>query len=297
MVGCAVAHIIDGKAIAEEIHRDVARSVAEWRRAGRGVKLVCVMAGQPDAGTTFSRSQAARCQQAGIDFQLLQLPADSGAAALQAAIDGLNRDRSVTGIMLNLPLPAGIDPARLQYAIDPFKDVEGVNPANIGFVFYGRPIIAPCTALSILEILRKGARPLRGQHVVIVGQGAVVGRPVTLLLLQELATVTACHKATLDLAAHTRQADVLIVAAGQPGLITAAMVKPGAVVIDAGINHVADAGGGTRLTGDVDFDAVKDVAGAITPVPGGVGPITVAILLRNAMEAARKQTAQAGAST
>ncbi len=169
--------------------------------------------------------------------------------------------------------------------------MEGVNPANIGFVFYGRPIIAPCTALSVLEILKHLGQTFEGLDVVIVGQGAIVGRPITLFLLQELATVTACHKATRDLKRHTAQADVLIVAVGKPGLITGDMVRKGAVVIDVGINRIKEPDGATRIVGDVDFDSVNPVASVLTRVPGGVGPVTVSILLRNTVQAAREQLA------
>ena len=195
--------------------------------------------------------------------------------------------------MLHLPLPAGIDTPAMQYRIDPYKDVEGVNPANIGMVFYGQPIIAPCTALAVVHLIGQTPIELRGAEAVVVGQGAVVGLPISVFLVQHLATVTACNAYTRDLAAHTRRADLLVVAAGKAGLITADHVKPGAVVIDVGINRIKeiDAAGKsiTRTVGDVDFASVCETAGAITPVPGGVGPVTVAVLLRNTVEAARKQ--------
>ncbi len=286
-----MARLIDGTAIAAEIRKQITRDVAKIESQGETVDLVSVLVGQPEAGEIYSRSQERNCQEVGIKFERKSLPEDSSLAQVKAAIDQLNRDATINGIMLNLPLPPGMSESEVQYYIDPYKDVEGVNPANIGFVFYGRPIIAPCTALSVLEILNHLGQNFEGKDVVIVGQGAIVGRPITLFLLQEMATVTACHKATRDLKRHTSHADILIVAVGQPGLITGDMVKPGAVVIDVGINRVRRSGEETRIVGDVDFESVARVASVLTPVPGGVGPVTVAILLRNTVEAARKQLA------
>lgn len=288
-----MARLIDGTAIAAEIREQITRDVEKIESQGETVDLVSVLVGQPEAGEIYSRSQERNCQEVGIKFERKSLPKDSSLAQVKVAIDQLNQDATINGIMLNLPLPPGMSESEVQYYIDPYKDVEGVNPANIGFVFYGRPIIAPCTALSVLEILNHLGQNFEGKDVVIVGQGAIVGRPITLFLLQEMATVTACHKATRDLKRHTSHADILIVAVGQPGLITGDMVKPGAVVIDVGINRVRRSGAGeeTRIVGDVDFESVARVASVLTPVPGGVGPVTVAILLRNTVEAARKQLA------
>ncbi len=286
-----MARLIDGKAIAAEIREQVRRAVAELEAQSESVNLVSVLVGKPEAGEIYSRSQARRCQEVGIDFELKSLPEDSSLADVKASIDQLNQDPAINGIMLNLPLPSGMNESEVQYYIDPYKDVEGVNPANIGFVFYGRPIIAPCTALSVLEILNHLGQKFEGRDVVIVGQGAIVGRPITLFLLQEMATVTACHEATGDLKQHTSQADILIVAVGKPGLIIGDMVKKGAVVIDVGISRIKDPGGETKLVGDVDFESVNPVASVLTPVPGGVGPVTVSILLRNTVEAAKKQLA------
>jgi methylenetetrahydrofolate dehydrogenase (NADP+)/methenyltetrahydrofolate cyclohydrolase len=210
-----------------------------------------------------------------------------------AKIDRLNADPSVTGIILQLPLPEHIDTAAAQYRVDPYKDVEGVNPANIGWLFYREPIIAPCTALAVNEMVRRSGTTVRGAAAVVVGQSRIVGKPITMFLLDQMATVTGCHIATRDLAAHTRAADILVVAVGKPQLIGRDHVKPGAVVIDVGINRVREKSpdGKTvrRTVGDVDFDAVSQIASAITPVPGGIGPLTVAMLLRNTVEAACKQ--------
>ena len=287
-----MAQLIDGKAIAAEIRAQVKGGVADLQAQGQTVKLVSVLVGKPEAAEIYSQSQARCCAEVGMQFELQSLPETETLSEIKSAIEKLNRDPTVNGIMLNLPLPLGMNESEVQYYIDPYKDVEGVNPANIGFVFYGRPIIAPCTALSVLEILKHLGQTFEGRDVVIVGQGAIVGRPITLFLLQEMATVTACHEATRDLRRHTAQADVLIVAVGKPGLITGDMIKKGAVVIDIGINRIKEPGGETRIVGDVDFDSVNPVASVLTPVPGGVGPVTVSILLRNTVQAAREQLAR-----
>lgn len=290
------ASIIDGKQVADRIRDEVRTQVEAFADQGRRLKLTALIIGEPPATLVYARSQARQCEAVGIDYQLISLPVECTADCLARHVDELNRDPSVTGIMLNLPLPSWIDTAAMQYRIDPYKDVEGVNPANIGLVFYGQPIIAPCTALAVVELLKETKIALRGIHAVVVGQGAIVGRPIGVFLVQGDATVTACNEFTPDLGRHTRSADLLVVAAGRPGLITADDVKPGALVIDVGINRVktTDAAGceTVKTVGDVDFDAVSQVAAAITPVPGGVGPVTVTMLLRNTVEAARKQLAR-----
>ncbi len=290
------ATIIDGNLIAERIRSEVRRQVQTLASQGRRLKLAAVLVGETPASLVYARSQARQCEALAIDYQLVQLPADSTAEQIGRTVEQLNADPSVTGIMLHLPLPEGIDTPALQYRIDPYKDVEGVNPANIGLVFYGEPIIAPCTALAVVELVSETRMELRGARAVVVGQGAIVGRPVSLFLIQREATVTACHEATRDLPGHTRQADLLIVAVGKPGLIQREHVKPGAVVIDVGINRiqVPDADGNmiSKTVGDVDFEGVREIARAISPVPGGVGPVTVTMLLRNTVEAARKQMAR-----
>jgi methylenetetrahydrofolate dehydrogenase (NADP+)/methenyltetrahydrofolate cyclohydrolase len=284
------ATLIDGRAIAARIRRHTVEQVHELRAQGIELRLDAIMVGDPDAGAIYARSQEARCREAGIAYQLHTLRADTTPQQICGLIQQLNQDPRVTGIMLNLPLPEHIDTPAMQYCIDPYKDVEGVNPANIGLLFYDCPIIAPCTALAAMEILKEALVEPRGLDAVVVGQGAIAGRPVSLFLLQQMATVTSCHKATRDLPAHTRAADVLIVAVGKPELIGREHVKPGAIVIDVGINRVPGAApGAERIVGDVNFDEVRQVASAITPVPGGVGPVTVAILLRSVVEAARQQ--------
>lgn len=287
------ARVIDGNQLANRIQAETREQVERMRGQGRALKLVAVLVGEPAASILYARSQARQCEKMGIAYELVQLPVECDAPCVLERLDELNADRSVTGIMLHMPLPPWINPHEMQYRIDPYKDVEGVNPANIGMVFYNHPIIAPCTALAVIEIINETQMPLRGARAVVVGQGAIVGRPISVLLAQREATVTACNEFTPDLAAQTREADVLVVAAGKPGLIRAEHVKPGAVVVDVGINRIqcTDLEGRTvsKTVGDVDFESVQPVAGAITPVPGGVGPMTVTMLLRNTVEAARIQ--------
>ncbi|MGD8453677.1 MAG: bifunctional 5,10-methylenetetrahydrofolate dehydrogenase/5,10-methenyltetrahydrofolate cyclohydrolase [Phycisphaerae bacterium] len=290
------AEILDGAAYAAEIRADVTRAVARYNAEHGQVKLCAVLVGSDAGGRLYADRQRKLSTVVGVEYELCELPGDVAQADLLAEIDRLNADPTVTGIILQLPLPPELDTAAAQYRIDPYKDVEGVNPANIGWLFYREPIIAPCTALAVSELVRRSRVTVRGAHAVVVGQSRIVGKPATLILLDQMATVTACHIATRDLAAETRRADILVVAVGQPHLISAAHVKPGAVVIDVGINRVMqpDASGKPvrRTVGDVDFAAVAPLAGAITPVPGGVGPVTVAMLLRNTIEAARKQLAR-----
>jgi len=283
------AKIIDGKALGRKIKAEAATMVAQLKVQGIAVTLDAVMVGDPAAGGIYARSQQRRCQDVGIEYRLHTLGESATEKDIRNLLRDLNEDESVTGILLNLPLPDGIDTAAMQYYIDPYKDVEGVNPANIGLLFYDNPIIAPCTALAVMEILREGGIDPRGMDAVVVGQGAIAGKPISLFLLHEMATVTNCHIETRDLGAHTRNADLLVVAVGKPGLITSEHVKPGAVVIDVGINSITGADGQKQIVGDVAFDEVCEQAAVITPVPGGVGPVTVAILLRSAAEAARKQ--------
>ncbi len=285
------ARVIDGNGLAERIKQETALAVRTLAERGVTVTLAAVMVGDPAAGEIYARSQRRRCQEVGISYRLHTLGGDAREADVRSVLRELSDDPAVTGILLNLPLPAGLDTAALQYCIDPYKDVEGVNPANIGLLFYDTPIIAPCTALAVLEILQEAGVDPRGLEAVVVGQGPIAGRPVSLFLLQKMATVACCHVATRDLYQHTRRADLLIIAVGKPGLIRAEHVKPGAVVIDVGINRVPAPDGQTKVVGDADFEGVSRVAGVITPVPGGVGPVTVAILLRSATQAARQQLA------
>ncbi|MGH7213976.1 MAG: bifunctional 5,10-methylenetetrahydrofolate dehydrogenase/5,10-methenyltetrahydrofolate cyclohydrolase [Tepidisphaeraceae bacterium] len=280
------ATIIDGAALANRTKADVARRVAELAALGRRVHLTAILVGSTPAGEMYAQRQGESCRAVGIDYELRKLPADSDPKSVAQTIHALNRDPSVTGIMLHLPLPKHLDETEMQYQIDPLKDVEGVNPANIGYVVYRHTLIAPCTALSAVELIKSTGVPIRGADACVVGASAIAGKPAALLLTEEMATVTLCHIATRDLAAHTRRADIVVVAVGKPNLIGAEHVRDGAVVIDIGINRVTLPDGTKKTVGDVDFEAVKEKAGHLTPVPGGVGPMTVAMLLQNTLRSA-----------
>ena len=287
------AQVLDGSSIAAEIRNDVEARIAAHTVHHGPIRLCAILIGHDRGAHIYAESQRKRCLQAGVQHELIELPDDTTQAQLLDRIDELNADATVTGIMLQLPLPEHIDPAAAQYRIDPYKDVEGVNPANIGWLFYDDPILAPCTALATMEFIKRSGFAVRGAEAVVVGQSRVVGKPISMFLGTQMATVAGCHIETRDLKLHTRRADILVVAVGKPHIIGAAHVKPGALVIDVGINSIktTNENGQTvrKTVGDVDFDAVKDIAAAITPVPGGVGPVTVAMLLKNVSEAAQKQ--------
>ncbi len=287
------ARILDGNAVAEDLRNQIGARIAEFTLRHGPIRLAAILVGDDRAARIYADSQRKRCLQAGIHHELIELPDTISQPELLARIDGLNADPAYHGIMLQLPLPIGIDAAVAQYRIDPYKDVEGVNPANIGWLFYDEPILAPCTALAALELIARSGAAVRGADAVVIGQSRIVGRPIAAFLTSQMATVTACHIATRDVASHARRADILVVAVGRPRLVGAEYVKPGAVIIDVGINSIREKGpdGAERrvTVGDVDFAAVEPLAGAITPVPGGVGPVTVAMLLRNTVEAAEKQ--------
>ena len=280
------ARIIDGSALAAALREEVAERVRRLSEKGRDVHLTAVLVGSTPAGELYAQRQREACEAVGISYELRTLPADVAHAGLAQTIQQLNRDPSVSGIMLHLPLPRHLDATEMQYQIDPFKDVEGVNPANIGYVVYGHTRIAPCTALAVIELIKTTGVPLRGAEAVVVGASEIAGKPIALLLTEQMATVTLCHIATRDLAQHTRRAQVLICAAGVAGLIKGNDVSEGAVVIDVGINRITLADGTKKTVGDVEFDSVKERAGWITPVPGGVGPMTVAMLLKNTLRSA-----------
>jgi methylenetetrahydrofolate dehydrogenase (NADP+) / methenyltetrahydrofolate cyclohydrolase len=285
------AKLIDGKSLSSAIRQRVAAGVAELRAQDKPVRLVALLVGDNPAAQVYAENQSKTCAQVGIDYRLHRLPASTSADELAEVIHALNCDPAVTGIFLHSPLPNGLDLQHAQYQIDILKDVEGVNPANIGHVVYGHTIIAPCTALAVVELIDSTGINLQGADVTVVGASRLVGRPLSLLLTERNATVTLCHIFTRDTPAACRNADVIVVAVGKPCLLHAEHIKPGAVVIDVGINRVqiTDAFGKTteKTVGDVDFDAVRQVAGHITPVPGGVGPMTVAMLLRNTLRSAR----------
>jgi methylenetetrahydrofolate dehydrogenase (NADP+)/methenyltetrahydrofolate cyclohydrolase len=277
------AKIIDGVVLAERVKQDVAARV---RALPRPVHLVAILVGATPGGELYAQRQGDACRALGIEYDLVSLPDDVTQKDVKREIRRLNADVGVTGIMMHLPLPAHLDAPRLQYEIDVVKDVEGVNPANIGYVVYGHTVIAPCTALSVIELIKSTGVELRGAEATVVGASQIVGKPVSLLLTEQMATVSLCHIATKDLKDHTRRADVLVVAAGKAGLITADHVREGAVVVDVGINRIVQPDGTKKTVGDVDFDTVRQKAGHITPVPGGVGPMTVAMLLKNTLRSA-----------
>jgi methylenetetrahydrofolate dehydrogenase (NADP+)/methenyltetrahydrofolate cyclohydrolase len=281
-----MAMLIDGAAHAQRIREQVKTRTAEHAAAGRRVHLVAILVGSTPAGELYAQRQKETCATVGIGYELVTLPADATFDDVAGTIERLNRDLSVTGIMLHLPLPGHLDATELQYKIDVVKDVEGVNPANIGYVVYGHTLIAPCTALAAVELIKTTGVELRGAEAVVVGASEIAGKPIALLLAEQMSTVTVCHIATRDVSAHTRRADIVVVAVGKPNLITAEHVREGAIVIDVGINRVKLADGTSKTVGDVDFEAVAPKAAHITPVPGGVGPMTVAILLRNTLRSA-----------
>ncbi|MGB7159293.1 MAG: bifunctional 5,10-methylenetetrahydrofolate dehydrogenase/5,10-methenyltetrahydrofolate cyclohydrolase [Tepidisphaeraceae bacterium] len=277
------AKIIDGLALAERIKQDVAVRV---RALPKPVHLVAILVGATSAGELYAQRQGDACRALGIGYDLVKLPESATQKDVKREIRRLNDDPGVTGIMMHLPLPDHLDAPRLQYEIDVVKDVEGVNPANIGYVVYGHTVIAPCTALSVIELIKSTGAQIRGAEATVVGASQIVGKPVSLLLTEQMATVSLCHIATKDLREHTRRAEILVVAVGKAGLISADHVREGAVVIDVGINRITLADGTKKTVGDVDFEAVKERAGHITPVPGGVGPTTVAMLLKNTLRSA-----------
>lgn len=280
--------LLDGRDLAERIRADFAPRLDRLVARGHLPRLVVVEVGENQAARSYIRGQRRGADAWGIEFDLRTLPASTDEKGVRRVLRELNADPRVTGILLAMPLPAGLGARALQQTIRPAKDVEGVHPENLGGCLYGRYGLLPCTALAAMALLEDSGTDLRGKEAVVVGHSEIVGKPVALLLLAQDATVTVCHKDTRDLAAHTRRADVVVVAVGKPNLIRADMVKPGALIIDIGINAVPDAEdpGRMRLVGDVDFDAVAPIAGAITPVPGGVGPVTVAMLMRNTLLAA-----------
>lgn len=293
------AQLLDGAPLAAAMRQELARDVAALKAQGRTLCLAALLVGRQPESLLHVNSQRRTCTETGMEFRLEELPDTVTHPALIHALERLNQDAGVHGIILQMPLPARLDPQLAQRAIDPRKDAEGVHPLNLGLILYGATQRAPCTAIAAYHLIKSVAADLYGKEAVVVGHSQIVGRPITLLLLHDFCTVTTCHVATQDLSSHTRRADILVVAVGKPGLITAEMVKPGAIVVDVGVNRVpvTDADGRPVLgptgkpkhktVGDVDFPSVSQVAGWITPVPGGVGPLTVAMLLRNVVEAAK----------
>ena len=277
------AKILDGKALAASMRIDLNQRVDALVRRGVKPGLAVILAGDDPASKVYVRNKTRACEEVGVRSQQIDYPASVTQAELIARISKLNADPAVHGILVQLPLPKHVDSARVLAAVAPEKDVDGFHELNLGALLAGRPRVVPCTPAGVMRLLEHAGVPLAGRHAVVIGRSNIVGKPVALLLLQKDASVTICHSKTKNLAEISRQADVLIAAVGHAKLVTASMVKPGACVIDVGMNRLPDG----KLAGDVDFETVKEVAGAITPVPGGVGPMTIAMLLENCVESCR----------
>jgi len=282
------ASIIDGAALARSIRGEVAQRAAAL--AGRGIRpgLAVILVGDDAASSVYVRNKVKDCEESGIRSVLDHLPAATSEDTLLARVRELNADPTIHGVLVQLPLPAHIQERRVIETIAPEKDVDGFHVSNAGALMTGTPRFLPCTPYGVMKMLEAAGVGLAGAEAVVVGRSNIVGKPQAMLLLQQHATVTICHSRTRDLAAHTRRADVLVAAVGRARMITGDMIKPGAVVIDVGMNRIPDGPNAGKLCGDVDFDSAKEVAGAITPVPGGVGPMTRAMLLVNTMEAAER---------
>ncbi|MDR6224648.1 bifunctional methylenetetrahydrofolate dehydrogenase/methenyltetrahydrofolate cyclohydrolase FolD [Desmospora profundinema] len=279
--------VIDGKQIAKEIRLELKEEVERLTRLNVRPGLAVILVGEDPASQTYVRGKVRACEEVGIYSEFIQLPAETSEKDLLARIDRLNRDAAIHGILVQLPLPKQISPDRVIAAIDPEKDVDGFHPIQAGRLLTGLDAYLPCTPHGILQLLKRTGISLEGKHAVVVGRSNIVGKPVSLLLQRENATVTMCHSRTKDLSYHTRQADILIAAVGRYHIIGAEHVKEGAVVIDVGMNRSPEG----KLAGDVDFEAVRTLASHITPVPGGVGPMTIAMLLHNTIRSAERMAA------
>jgi methylenetetrahydrofolate dehydrogenase (NADP+)/methenyltetrahydrofolate cyclohydrolase len=288
------AEILRGKPIADKIKEQILKEVEVLKTKGVEPFLVAVLVGENAASKFYTDFQKKNSEQLGIKYELKELPAETTQGELIKCIEDLNNDKAVSGIILQLPLPAQIEAREVQWKIAYLKDIEGVTPHNAGLVSFGKPILAPCTAVGAYELVKSTGIDLTGKEVVVIGHSDIVGKPAALLHLNDLATVTVCHIGTAKAGKtpeHVKRAEVLIVAVGVPGLIKGDWIKPGAIVIDVGINEVDDPAnpGKKKIVGDVEFDKAVEVAGIITPVPGGSGTVTTAILLRNVVEAAKWQ--------
>ena len=283
------AQIIDGNALSRQLRLQVAQRAAALRARGITPGLAVVLVGDNPASQVYVRNKVKACEDNGLFSVLDKYPATLSEADLLTSIDALNNDVAVHGILVQLPLPAHIDAQKVIEAIAPGKDVDGFHVASAGALMVGQPGFWPCTPYGCMKMLESIGYNLQGKHAVVIGRSNIVGKPMALMLLQKNATVTVCHSATVDLKAMTLQADVIVAAVGKRNVLTADMVKPGAVVIDIGMNRIPDGETGAgKLCGDVDFDGVSQVAGYITPVPGGVGPMTITMLLVNTLAAAER---------
>jgi len=274
------AQLLDGRQIAKRM-RERLREVRD-AFGDSAVRLVSLEVGQNPAAAVYVRNQQRAAAEVGIDMEIVNLPVTTSEDELLATIAELNSREDVSGMLVQRPMPPGIDPRTVQMAIDPKKDVEGMHPANMGTILYKEPMLPPCTAAAAQQLIMETGMDLRGSETVVVGHSEIVGKPIAVLLLHHLSTVTVCHIGTKNLIEHTRRADIVVVAVGKAGIVHGDMLKPGACVIDVGINQGPDG----KIVGDVDFESANEVAGFLTPVPGGVGPVTVAMLLRNTLRAA-----------
>jgi methylenetetrahydrofolate dehydrogenase (NADP+)/methenyltetrahydrofolate cyclohydrolase len=282
--------VLDGKTLAQKIRNRVGREVADLKAGGVVPRLQVALVGEFAPSVVYVRNKENDCAEVGIATETARLPETTSQSELLERITAWNQDPAVHGILVQLPLPKAIDPQAILAALAPHKDVDGLSPVNLGRILSGKPCFYPCTPSAVLEILEAYGIMVSGKHVVVVGRGELVGKPLANMLLRKCsqgnATVTVCHSQTPDIGEFTRQGDIVVAAVGRPGLIRADMVRPGAVVIDVGINRV-ETDARTRLVGDVDYAGVAAVASAITPVPGGVGPMTRAVLLENTVKAAK----------
>jgi len=287
-----MARILYGKEFAARIKASAEHGAIALRERGVHPRLAVIIVGNDPASEVYVRNKQKTCEELGILSDHIALSAETSKEELLARIDALNADEEVHGILVQLPLPAALASCEEEVLsrIDPRKDVDGFHPVNVGYLSIGAPGLRPCTPAGCIRMLEYAGIRMEGAHAVIIGRSNIVGKPMAMLLLERHATVTLCHSRTKNLAAITREADILVAAVGQPHFVTADMVKPGATVIDVGINRIAP----KKLVGDVDFEAVSEVAGAITPVPGGVGLLTVAMLMENVVQAAKAQTEAGG---
>ena len=283
--------ILDGRKVAEEMKAGIAEDVEALKDAGWAPNLVSVTVGESAPVKMYVRNQRRVAESVGIGFEERQFPTDISRDELLAAIGTMNADPRTTGVIIERPIPDHLNIKELQSAVHPLKDVEGMHPSSIGNIIYDEIELGPCTAMASVEILKRTGLDLEGLEVVIIGHSVIVGKPIAFLLLAEGATITVCHHLTRQLAVHSRQADAVFVSVGKAEYITGDMIKPGAAVIDIGINRVPGEDGKMKTVGDVDFASCREVAGWITPVPGGVGPVTVAILMRNTVIGAKRQKA------
>lgn len=278
-----MASVIDGKAVAERLKTQIASDVSALKAQGKSVGLAVILVGDDPASHIYVRNKILACEKTGIVSTEHRLPADVSAADLLKVIDQLNKDPAIHGILLQLPLPAHLDENTMVLAISPDKDVDGLHPVNAGRLMAGLPGMVPCTPQGSLILIKEIQKDLTGLHAVVIGRSLLFGKPMAQLLLAENCTVTHCHSKTRDLPALCRQADIVVAAVGRAGMVKGDWIKPGAIVIDVGINRIAE----KKVVGDVAYDEALNVAGAITPVPGGVGPMTIACLLANTLKAAR----------